>query len=205
MATKKNNESGELNIHQRIHATMKDVRYLQKQGSGNTKGLPYAFVSHDQVIGLLQPAFVANGIAVVPTVEEMTQDGNRTVVKLNVSFVNIDNPTDSIHVTYWGYGIDSQDKGPGKAYSYAFKYALLKTFCLETGNDDVEAYNEQYQAEEHLSKEQIQELEVLINGYDDIRTTILERCHNDMRSLKKSQFNMIKAWIMKMIKAKGAM
>ncbi len=46
-----------------------------------------------------------------------------------------------------GYGVDGGgfdrdgkekpqgDKGPGKAISYAFKYACLKLFCLETGED----------------------------------------------------------------------
>jgi hypothetical protein len=38
-------------------------------------------------------------------------------------------------VSFFGYGIDNQDKGPGKAMSYAVKYAMLKTFCLETGDD----------------------------------------------------------------------
>ena len=38
-------------------------------------------------------------------------------------------------VRAFGYGIDNGEKGPGKAVSYAVKYALLKTFCLETGDD----------------------------------------------------------------------
>ena len=32
--------------------------------------------------------------------------------------------------------MDNADKAPGKAISYAFKYALLKTFALETGEDE---------------------------------------------------------------------
>jgi hypothetical protein len=34
-----------------------------------------------------------------------------------------------------GYGIDPQDKGPGKAISYSVKYALLKALGLESGDD----------------------------------------------------------------------
>jgi hypothetical protein len=34
-----------------------------------------------------------------------------------------------------GFGIDDQDKGPGKAISYAVKYAYLKALCLESGDD----------------------------------------------------------------------
>ena len=42
---------------------------------------------------------------------------------------------DLIDVETFGFGIDDQDKGPGKAMSYAVKYALLKTLGLETGDD----------------------------------------------------------------------
>lgn len=72
---------------------------------------------------------------VIPTVLNWTQEGNRTTVELNVFFVNADNPQDQFVVKSIGYGVDASDKGPGKAISYAFKMASLKTFCLETGED----------------------------------------------------------------------
>ena len=52
-----------------------------------------------------------------------------------VRFANVDEPTDFIDVPSFGYGVDPQDKGPGKAMSYAVKYALLKALGLETGDD----------------------------------------------------------------------
>ena len=54
---------------------------------------------------------------------------------MQVAFVNVDKPEDRVEVEFFGYGIDPQDKGPGKAMSYAVKYALLKVFSLETGDD----------------------------------------------------------------------
>jgi hypothetical protein len=50
-------------------------------------------------------------------------------------FQNIDEPTDKMVVESAGFGIDDQDKGPGKAISYAVKYAYLKALCLESGDD----------------------------------------------------------------------
>ena len=44
-----------------------------------------------------------------------------------------------------GYGIDPADKGIGKAISYSFKYALLKTFCLETGDDPDQDQSSKYE------------------------------------------------------------
>lgn len=78
---------------------------------------------------------VKHRVLALPSTVAVTQEGNRTSVMLRVTFVNIDNPKDEFAVEFPGYGVDPSDKGPGKAVSYAFKYALLKTFCLETGED----------------------------------------------------------------------
>lgn len=126
-------QSESLNIYQRMHKVMQDVAYVQKEEKKN--GMQYRFVSHDAVTAKLRPALIEHGILAIPTVESMNQDGNRTEVHMLVTFTNIDDPKDSTAIRSVGFGIDSQDKGPGKAVSYAFKYALLKAFCLETGDD----------------------------------------------------------------------
>jgi hypothetical protein len=131
------------NIYQRINAVMQEVDYIQK-GEKKVAG-QYRFVSHDQVTAALHTPMTKHGIACTSSIVEMKQDGNRTEVKLEVTFVNIDQPSDRFSVIYWGYGIDSSDKGIGKAVSYGFKYALLKTFCLETGDDPDQDQDVQYQ------------------------------------------------------------
>lgn len=122
-----------LNIYQKVLGVMADVEYIQK-GDKKVNG-QYRFVSHDQVTGTLHPALVRHGVCVIPHCAEVSQDGNRVQVRLTVRFVNADDPQDFIETDSYGQGIDSGDKGIGKAYSYAYKYALLKTFCLETGDD----------------------------------------------------------------------
>lgn len=121
------------NLFQRILRVMEDVSYVQKEEKKVNN--QYTFVSHDAVIAKLRPALIKHGIVVVPTVLEFKQDGNTTVVSYRVSFINAENPADFIQVDTLGYGVDPQDKGPGKAMSYAYKYAMLKMFCLETGDD----------------------------------------------------------------------
>jgi thiol-disulfide isomerase/thioredoxin len=122
-----------LNIYQKINNVMKEVDYIQK---GDKKvNNQYNFVSHDQVTAKMHPALTKHGIVVIPSVDKLIQDGNRTSVELSVKFVNVDDPHDSFTMMSCGFGIDAGDKGPGKAISYAFKYAMLKVFCLETGDD----------------------------------------------------------------------
>ena len=121
------------NIYQRILGIMADLHYIQK-GDKMVNG-QYKYVSHDQVTAAIHPMLVKHGIVTLPTVKDKRQEGNRTEVDLLVYFVNVDDPTDQFSVLSFGYGVDSGDKGPGKAISYAFKMACLKTFCLETGED----------------------------------------------------------------------
>lgn len=123
----------QLNIHQRLLAIMADIDYIQK-GPKTVNG-QYRYASHDQVTAALHPLFVKHGVLPIPTTEDMKQEGNRTSVLLGVAFTNVDQPTDQVYVRFPGFGVDPGDKGPGKAISYAFKMACLKTFCLETGED----------------------------------------------------------------------
>lgn len=142
------------NIFQRIIDIMAELDYLQK-GEKKAGGM-YRYVSHDQVAAAIHPLLVKHGVVIIPTVKEMKQDGNRTCMCVLVTFINSDNPEESFVVESYGYGIDTSDKGPGKAYSYAFKYALLKTFCLETGDDPDD--DQQSKHEVVISKEQYEKL-----------------------------------------------
>jgi hypothetical protein len=121
------------NLFQRLHAVMKEVSYVQKEDKMVNN--QYRFVSHDGVTAAVRPALLNHGVLAVPQNLKRFQDGNRTEVELDVVFINIDDPKESFAVPSVGYGIDTQDKGPGKAISYAVKYALLKALSLETGDD----------------------------------------------------------------------
>jgi hypothetical protein len=127
----------ELNIHQRLAEVMKSVGYIQKDKDIIKNGrVLYRVVSHDTVIRETRPHFIEHGITVIPTITDHARQGaNLTIANIQVEFVNIDNPEDKITVNYFGYGVDKSDKGPGKAISYAVRYAILKVLCLETGDD----------------------------------------------------------------------
>jgi hypothetical protein len=147
-----------MNVYQRLHAVMKEIDYVQKEDKKVNN--QYTFVSHDAVTAKCRKSFVAWGLITVPSVVEHVSewctrkqkawltgsDGKksetmvdapilRTTLKVNVVFFNIDDPSQSITTTAIGYGLDDQDKGVGKAYSYAVKYAYLKALGLETGDD----------------------------------------------------------------------
>lgn len=160
-----------LNIFQRLHAAMEEISYVQKthtiafknDGSG---GKGYKVVTHDAVTAKVRPLLVKHGVVYVPQNMVIDQDGNRTAVRMDVTFINIDKPDDRIAVPTIGYGIDTGDKGPGKAVSYAVKYALLKALGLETGEDaDLDADVEHKRGEiKVITAEQTRELSDLIQA-----------------------------------------
>jgi len=125
----------ELNIYQRIHAIMEDVSYVQKEDKKVNN--QYKFVSHDAVTSAIRPALLKHGVIAIPSYFDISVDGNRTNCSMAIMFVNKDKPEDRLEIPCAGFGqgIDPQDKGAGKAMSYAYKYALLKIFALETGDD----------------------------------------------------------------------
>ena len=121
------------NLSQRILGVRGDVEYIQKEDKKVNN--QYTFVSHDAVSKALHNLLCKHGIVLIPRCVKLERDGNLTIAYMEIDFINADNPEDKTTVPMPGYGIDPQDKGIGKAVSYATKYAMLKTFVLETGDD----------------------------------------------------------------------
>jgi hypothetical protein len=162
-----------LTIYQRILAIMSELKYVAK-GEKTVNG-QYRFVSHDSVTAKIHPLLVKHGVIIIPTVVECKQEGNRTQVKLDVIFRNAENASDHFYVTHFGFGVDNGDKGIGKAVSYAFKYALLKTFCLETGEDPDQDANSSFEPEKCF------QFDMAINGiFKDKEKVEVEKFLNEI-------------------------
>lgn len=56
-------------------------------------------------------------------------------IKTTYRFVNVENPNEYIEIISYAEGIDTQDKGAGKAMTYSDKYALMKAYKIITGED----------------------------------------------------------------------
>lgn len=150
-----------LNIAQRINAAMADVDYIQKE---KKQGMNYSIVSHDAVTAKVRPILQKHGVVYYPRNMQVEQNGNRTQATFDVRFENIDDRSDFIDVATFGYGVDPQDKGPGKAMSYGVKYALLKVLGLETGDDPEEVQDASANHVETISDTQRDILQALIEA-----------------------------------------
>lgn len=132
-----------LNIYQKINEVRKECPYLKKDAQ--VQG--YKAVSHDAVTGFIRESLINQGVLIVPQLKasNMIATGTTTgsgvpwmryEAKWDIDFVNIENPEDKITVPMESHALDHGDKAPGKACSYATKYAILKLFNIETGEDD---------------------------------------------------------------------
>ena len=123
------------NIFQRISAVMQDVQYLAKDDQiefGKTK---YRAISEEKVTTTIRKSLITHGIVIVPVKQEHSKDGVLTTVDVTYRIQNIENENDYIEAVSSGTGVDTQDKGVGKAMTYAHKYLLLRTFAIPTGED----------------------------------------------------------------------
>lgn len=120
-----------------------------KVGVGNSQ---YKAVGEADVLAAVKPIENEFGIYSYPVKREIvstnefttTSEYNGTTkekitifmrIKTIYRFVNVDNPVEFVDVETFGDGVDPQDKAPGKAMTYADKYALLKAYKIETGDD----------------------------------------------------------------------
>ena len=137
------------NIFQRMASVTNDLQTVAKNLTVSTgKNNSYKAVSERDIIDAVKPVEVKHGIYSFPynrevleshLLESDTDYGKKTTffsrIKTVYRFVNIDDPEDYIDMVTFAEGIDAQDKGSGKAMTYADKYALMKAYKISTGED----------------------------------------------------------------------
>jgi len=138
-----------MNIYQRINEVRKAIGYVQKDKAVSTGGGSYKAVTHDAVTGMVRAALIEHGVVIVPSVVSSVFNAKEPEAKqrlyeatFQIEFVNMDEPTDRIVTHQTAHALDNGDKAPGKAMSYATKYAILKLFNIETGDDEESRYQQ---------------------------------------------------------------
>ncbi len=147
-----------MNIYQRVNEVRKEIAYIQKDKSVSTGGGSYKAVTHDAVTGMVRAPLIKHGIVIIPTLlwerslpKEEGQKQFRHEAGYRFRFQNIDDKEDFFEVDTLAHAMDNADKSPGKALSYATKYAILKVFNIETGEDEESRFGtEEFDVLPHL-------------------------------------------------------
>lgn len=170
------------NIFQRMAAITAELQTVAKNlnvATGSGKG--YKAVSERDIIDAVKPIEAKHGVYSYPcdrvvlesqTLESTSEYNGKvttkttfmTRIQTTYRFVNVDNPSEFIDTVTFAEGIDPQDKGSGKAMTYADKYALMKAYKISTGDDPDQTASE----ETRYTKKR--------NDYDSARAEITPVC-----------------------------
>lgn len=137
-----------MNIFEKMSAITAELQTVAKNltvGEGKNE---YKAVSERDILDAVKPLEAKYKVYSYPYSREVlesnmleteTKYGIKTTfmtrIKTVYRFVNTENPEEYIDTTTFAEGIDSQDKGSGKAMTYADKYALMKGYKISTGDD----------------------------------------------------------------------
>jgi len=139
-----------LNLFEKIQAIGDEIRNLEKGltvGSGNYS---YKAVGDLDVTLAVKDAEKKYKVVSIPIKQDLINSeviksidkssGKESLkfidtVKMTLRIVDLEDVNQYIDIESFGKGIDSGDKGFGKASTYARKYALLNAYKIATGED----------------------------------------------------------------------
>lgn len=169
--------------------------YVKKGSAGQGTGVQY-----DDLISILNPLLAEVGIVV--TAEKVDDSSSRQNAKGNyiyqsdflVHYINIDEPQDRFTTRIEAHAMDSGDKAPGKAITYATKTSMLKVFGIESG-DNEESRAEQADIDT-ITPEQQQALYSLLCDENGMYTAYGQKVSNafkftNLNEIKSKKFEQI--------------
>ena len=136
------------NIYQRMSAITKEISAVAKNLQVGTGKNQYKAVGEADVLAAVKPIEEKYGVYSYPVSREIVESGTmerenqygKTIqlymrIKTVYRFLCIDDPNNYLDIVSFADGVDTNDKAPGKAMTYADKYALLKAYKIITGED----------------------------------------------------------------------
>lgn len=142
-----------MNIYEKLSAITAELNTVAKNLTvQQTKTSSYKAVSERDVLDAVKPletkykvySYPAQRKILESNMLESESEYNGKVTKKTTfmtrietvyRFVNIEKPEEFTETTVFSEGIDTQDKGSGKAMTYGDKYALMKAYKISTGDD----------------------------------------------------------------------
>jgi hypothetical protein len=138
------------NLAKAVNAVMNEVKGIDKSLVVGSGAMSYKGVPDQEVKKVIGQAMQKHGLVMLPVAiepsvhtsewEETTNYGVKrkqsVFTEVRTKYLLLHTSGESIEVCGYGHGVDSQDKGAGKATTYALKYALLYMFMVPTGKID---------------------------------------------------------------------
>ena len=135
------------NLIKAMLAVQSVVKGMEKNSNVGGGGFgSYKGTKDEDVKVVFNEQFTKNGLIIVPIdideetkIERWEENGKQkqsVFTKVKVKYQVYHESGESMQIVGYGHGVDSQDKGAGKATTYALKYALLYSFLTPVGKID---------------------------------------------------------------------
>ncbi len=194
-------------IAKAIIEVMKVVKGMEKNSCVGTGKMQYNGTKDQDVKEVFNDALAKNGLCILPVdIEEETQidrweektnyglkQKQSVFTKVKTKYMLLHESGENIELAGYGHGVDSQDKGAGKATTYALKNALLYAFLTPVGKiDDSDTthsndINTPQPAPELLTDAQLKKINTLITNIGADRDKIKTACGvNSLKDLYKT-------------------
>lgn len=141
-------------IYGRITAIMQAVQHLEKDTAVSFNKTNYKAISEQKVTSTIRKELIRNNLVMFPENVRYERNGNIGQVHVTYRMVCSDDGS-SITIESVGEGADSQDKASGKAMTYCYKYALLRTFAIPTGEDPDKVSSDELDHKEEVARKQM--------------------------------------------------
>jgi len=138
-------------IYGKILSIMEAVQRLEKDTSVQFGKTDYKALSEEKVTTIMREQMIKQKLVVFPIEMYSHREGQISHVDVKYRIVDTESG-EYIEVVSCGDGADTQDKGAGKAMTYAYKYMWLRTFAIPTGEDPDKVSSAQLDAEQKEAK-----------------------------------------------------
>jgi hypothetical protein len=209
-----------MSLYQKIYDVMCETEGLEKNLQVGTGSSSYKAVGEAEVLNMLKPLFKKHKLIVFPVDGSISETNfsweteyqgkketkTRNVTQIVVKFKIVDIETGENEILIgFGNGADSQDKGSGKAFTYAFKTMLNKTFMLFSGEDTDNEHSEDIGKQTKIGSNNASQPKTLSDGQinrlfaiakskgynaESVKKTIMQKYSaTEVKNLSKAQYD----------------
>lgn len=176
-----------LEIQRSVDRFIKDMAV----GSGSQA---YKAVNSEQVLNTIRPLMNEYGLLLIPEMfngridKDKTSSGTtRYFTEVDMLFTWLDVESgEKLNIRWVGHGTDlANEKGVGKAATYAEKYVLMKFFHIPTSKDDPDGV-ERTKTGEQKQKGTGAAVETALKQRQSVEQMLSELCGGDVAKIKQS-------------------
>lgn len=189
------------NISKAIIQVMDEVNGVAKNMTVWSWNNQYKWVSDKDVKQAIRESMIKNWLCILPTdvqskiqIDRWEEDDSykpgtkktkqSTFTEVNTKYILLHSSWEQMLIAWYGQGVDTQDKGAGKATTYALKNTLLNMFLIPTGVDTDDVHSDSYDIPKTKSKPMYNDFEKMKDRWTELVVSGNKTAEDIIRTLE---------------------